>query len=76
MTRKCLAVLPRSVDVNKYQVLETLLALIEVENSNADSLTKAIIEVLNQYKIENENIIGFAADNASVMEYKPNYRKP
>lgn len=66
-TKKCLAVLACFVDVNGCQVVDTLLALIEVENSNADDLTKAITEVLNQYKIGNENIIGFAADNASVM---------
>ncbi|CAG9840762.1 unnamed protein product [Diabrotica balteata] len=66
-TRKCLAILVRYLDKTSYSVMDSLLTLVEVEECTADGLTSAILNVLHTFNINLENVIGFAADNASVM---------
>lgn len=65
--KKCLAVLVRFVDRNICTIKENLLALVEVEKCNSEGLTRVIVDLLNKFDIDNQNVIGFAADNASVM---------
>ncbi|XP_072398863.1 zinc finger protein 862-like [Diabrotica undecimpunctata] len=66
-TRKCLAILVRYLDKTSYSVMDSLFTLVEVEECTADGLTSAILNVLNTLNINLQNVIGFAADNASVM---------
>nr|CAI5858476.1 unnamed protein product [Callosobruchus analis] len=66
-SKKCLAILVRFLDASKDKIKDTLLALVEVENCTAGGLTQAIVDLLEKFEINKNNVIGFAADNASVM---------
>lgn len=59
--KKCLAYLTRYVDRNKRKVRDQLLTFVKVEETTAEGLVNAIFTTLHH------NIIGFGADNASVM---------
>lgn len=69
---KTLAVVVRYYQNSVEKVCDRFLGLVEVEKGSAESLFNSIIELLNNYKIKIENMIGFAADNASVMMGKKN----
>ncbi|VEN54244.1 unnamed protein product [Callosobruchus maculatus] len=66
-SKKCLAILVRFLDASKDKIKDTLLALVEVENCTAGGLTQAIVDLLEKFEINKNNVIGFAADNASFM---------
>ncbi|KAJ8914868.1 hypothetical protein NQ315_014881 [Exocentrus adspersus] len=66
-SKKCLAILVRFVDNNSCVIKENLLGLVEVEKCDAEGLTRTILDVLHKFDIDHQNVIGFAADNASVM---------
>lgn len=66
-TKKCLAVLCRFVNTSQTAIKDQLLSLIEVEDCSASGLTNAILDLLKKFEINHNNVIGFGADNASVM---------
>lgn len=51
-------------------VPDRFLAMIEITDHSADGLFQAIIKTLQQNKIPIQQLVGFAADNASVMKGK------
>lgn len=67
--QKSLVVCARIVatHTNDFSVKDHFLTLIELENSTAECLTDNIIIFLNSIEVPMQNMIGFAADNASVM---------
>lgn len=65
--KKCLAILVRYTDVSNKTVRDRLLALAEVSDLTAEGILNKILEVIQKLSIPLENLIGFAADNASVM---------
>lgn len=64
-TKKSLAVVIRFCHNNKAK--DRFLGLIRVESATAEALFNVIVELLNNNRIPLENLIGLAADNASVM---------
>lgn len=64
-TSKSLALLARYYKNN--QIVERFLDLIEVDKATAECLFGAIMDVMLKNDIPFENIIGFGADNCSVM---------
>ncbi|XP_071578641.1 uncharacterized protein [Temnothorax nylanderi] len=63
-TNKSLAVVMRFFEENDY---DHFFGLIKVNSCTAESLYNAVIELLNKHKVPVEKMLGFAADNASVM---------
>ncbi|CAH1114777.1 unnamed protein product [Psylliodes chrysocephalus] len=64
-TLKCLAVIARYFWKNT--VHDNFIGLIEVNQSTSEALFNAVTELLSEYKIPFKNMVGFAADNCSVM---------
>lgn len=54
-------------DPEKGQVNDRFLNLVEIHDSTAKGLFDSIKSILDKYQIPYRNIIGFSADNASVM---------
>lgn len=67
---KCLAIIVRVFQVNV--VRDRFLGLIEIDDHTALGIFRAITAKLEAHDIPLKNLIGFAADNASVMMGKTN----
>lgn len=65
--KKSLAVAVRFFDDEIKRVKDRCFALIEIENATADGLFQEICALLKNNNIPINNLVGFAADNASVM---------
>ncbi|XP_064083008.1 uncharacterized protein LOC135199023 [Macrobrachium nipponense] len=66
-TIKQLAVVVRVVDHEKTLVEDRFVQLIDVEDASAEGLFKVLSTFMDSHGIPFENMIGYAADNASVM---------
>ena len=66
-TKKSLAVIARVHDDREGKAKDLFLDLIEVTDASAEGLYKAICDLLSACNVPLKNMIGFAADNASVM---------
>ena len=62
-----LAVMIRFFDKAKCKVTDTLLDIVEVDDSSAEGLYKAVKELFASKEIPFTYIIGFACDNCSTM---------
>lgn len=67
-TQKSLALVVRYYDELLKKVRDSFFGLIKLESCNAESIFLAIQSHLAEYDIPVQNLIGFAADNASVMQ--------
>lgn len=65
--KKCLAILVRYTDIRAEAVRDRLLSLVEVTDLTAEGILQAVLAVLSKLDIPLQNLMGFAADNASVM---------
>lgn len=69
-TQKSLSAVARYWNNKEAKVQDMFLNLLEVQDSTSKGLFDLIkTNILNKYKIPYRNIIGFSADNASVMIY-------
>ncbi|XP_011876164.1 PREDICTED: zinc finger MYM-type protein 1-like [Vollenhovia emeryi] len=66
-TKKSLAIIIRFFDEKKMSVVDKFLGLVELETANAENIHKTVLKCLEDIGIPFANMIGFAADNASVM---------
>lgn len=66
-TSKCLAIIARYFDDGTNEVRDRFLGLLEVSSCTANALYESITEFFILNKIPLKNMIGLAADNASVM---------
>lgn len=66
-SEKSLVIVTRFYDSEKEQCRDAFLGLIKVTSCTAEDLFRAIVECLENYRIPLTNMIGLAADNASVM---------
>lgn len=66
-TEKLLAIIIRFFDEKKMSVADKFLGLIKLETANAENIYKTVLKCLEDVGISLANIIGLAADNASVM---------
>ncbi|CAH2002280.1 unnamed protein product [Acanthoscelides obtectus] len=66
-SQKSLVVVARYFDVLQNRSKEVFLGLVRVLSADAESLFKAICDHLKQLNIPLDNMLGLAADNASVM---------
>lgn len=69
-TTKSLVLLARYFDFTFNKVRDRFLAMIELRNSDAESIFKCIQKCFIELKIPLQNCIGLASDNASVMTGK------
>jgi hypothetical protein len=65
--KKCLAILVRYTDIRTKVVRDRLLSLMEVTDLTAEGILQAVLAVLSKLDIPFQNLMGFEADNASVM---------
>lgn len=66
-TQKSLVLVARVWDDSCNKVCDKFLSLVNVENCTAEGLFKTITAFLKENQVPYSNIIGFGADNASVM---------
>lgn len=66
-TKKDLAIVVRFVDINRKQVCDRLLALVEINDCTAQGIMNKLLATLAEKEVSLKNLIGFAADNAAVM---------
>ena len=66
-TKKCLVIVIRYFDFSISRVKDKFLTLLEVEHVDAKALFEVLKTFFTSLNIDMKNIIGFAADNASVM---------
>lgn len=66
-TKKCLAVIARFYNKAKFLVEDRYLGMVQLEKFDSKSIFDAIVNLLAKYNLPIKNLIGFAADNASVM---------
>lgn len=66
-TEKSLALVVRFYNDKEKQVKDHFFGLIKVNECNAEAIFNHIVNYFKELKIPIENLIGFAADNASVM---------
>lgn len=66
-TTKQLAIVVRVVNTEKCSVEDKFLQLLDVEDSSAEGLFQRLSIFFNDNGIPFANMLGFAADNASVM---------
>lgn len=53
--------------IKKEKIVSTFLSLAEVKDCTAEGITKVILEVLNKYNLNLQNLQGIGTDNANVM---------
>lgn len=51
--------------------VSTFLALVKLEQCNAESIATAVKETLQTFKLLQNNLVGIGTDNASVMTTRP-----
>ena len=66
-TKKCLIIVVRYFDFSISRVKDKFLTLLEVDHVDAKALFNVLKTFFTSLNIDMKNIIGFAADNASVM---------
>lgn len=66
-TKKSLAIIIRFFDEKKMNVVDKFLGLVKLEAADAENIHKTVLKCLEDVGIPLANMIGFAADNASVM---------
>ncbi|XP_053949416.1 uncharacterized protein LOC128857695 [Anastrepha ludens] len=64
---KCLALVVRYFDKENGKIRDHFLSLIELDKSDSKTIFESIKAFFERFKIPLTNLIGFAADNASVM---------
>lgn len=64
---KSLAVVVRYYDDSTKSVEDSFLNIIDVKDATSSALFETLLELLNKLKVPLSNLLGFAADNASVM---------
>lgn len=64
---KCLAVLVRYADIDRKTIKDQLIGLLQINDLSAGGITTSVLNLFESLKIPSSNVIGFAADNASVM---------
>ena len=64
-TTQVLAVVVRFLE--GFEVKDALLDIVKVENASAETLYKAVKDLLATKKIPLKNVIGFAGDNCTTM---------
>nr|WP_253308757.1 hAT transposon family protein [Rickettsia endosymbiont of Ceutorhynchus assimilis] len=67
-TQKSLALVVRYYDETLKKVRDSFFGLLKLDSSNAKSIFLGVQNYLTKCKVPLENLIGFAADNASVMQ--------
>lgn len=65
--KKCLGVVVKYYSMLRSKTISTSLGLVELDSSNAEAITNALIMLLEECKLNLNQLTGIGTDNASVM---------